>query len=88
MPAGKHKSHSLRRVKRVTPSGKNVTQYKRRKPQAAHCTVTGDVLKGVPREVPSKIKSIPKSQRRPERPFGGVLSSKAARRVHIEKARS
>lgn len=77
----KFKSRTFRRVKKVTPGHKNTVHYVKRKPGAATCPVYGTPLSGVPRETPSKLKKIPKSSRRPERPFGGVLSSRASREV-------
>ena len=87
MPSGKHKSRTLRRVKRVAPGGRVVTHYKKRKPSKARCSVTGQVLPGVANERPYKMKKMPKTAKRPERPFGGVLSSKAMRNHMKKKAR-
>ena len=84
----KLRSRSLRRVYKKTPGARNVIHYEGKKPKVARCPVTGDKLKGVPRENPSKMKKMPKSSKRPERPFGGVLSSKASRSVLKRKARS
>lgn len=74
-----HRSRTLRRVKRKTPGGKVSMQYKERKPQPAKCANCGAVLKGVARERPYKMKRLPKSAKRPERPFGGNLCSKCSR---------
>ena len=87
MVAGKHKSNSLRKVFKKTPGGKNKVHYVKRKPKAAKCSVTGKVLVGVPRERPSNVRAMPKSRRRPERPYGGVLSSQAMRKKLTIKAR-
>lgn len=84
----KLRSRSLRRVKKTTPGGRNVIHHLKKKPKAPRCAITGEKLKGVPRESPSKMKNMPKTQKRPERPFGGVLSSKASRSVLKKKARS
>ena len=72
MKPAQTKSRSLRRVYKKTPGGKNVIHYERRKPSKALCSC-GAALKGVPREIPSKLGKIPKTSRRPERPYGGVL---------------
>ena len=82
------KSRTYRRVYRRTPGGRTVLQLKKRKPKKAHCAKCGDTLKGVPRERPFKIKNMPKTMKRPERPFGGVLCSRCTRRVIIERVRS
>ncbi|MFW6230755.1 MAG: 50S ribosomal protein L34e [Nanoarchaeota archaeon] len=86
LPA-KSKSRTFRRVKKVTPGHKNVIHYERRKPSKAVCAKTGEVLHGVARATPSKMQNMPKTMKRPERPYGGVLSSKAMREVMKEKAR-
>lgn len=87
MPQGKDKSRSKAKVQRVTPGARTVVHRVQRRPKQAHCAVTGEKLKGVPRAHPSELTNMAKTKKRPERPFGGVLSSKAARRVHIAKAR-
>jgi large subunit ribosomal protein L34e len=87
MPDGKYKSRSNRRVFTKTPGGRTVLHYTRRKPKAATCAVTGETLKGVPRARPVKMMNMAKTKKRPQRPFGGVLSSRAARVVLKKKAR-
>lgn len=80
------RSRSYRRVKvRVTKS--TVTRYLKRKPKAAHCASCGAVLSGVPRERPYKMQNMPKTMKRPERPYGGVLCSKCTRQKIKESAR-
>ena len=79
------KTRSLRRVKRKTPGGRVVIHYEKRKPGRAHCSSCGKVLHGVPRVRASYLRRFPKSQLRPERPYGGVLCSKCSRKVIIEK---
>ena len=88
MPRGMHKSRRLRKVFVKTPGGKNKVHYRQRKPRKATCPVEGTPLAGVPRELPAKMRNIPKSQRRPERPYGGILSSKATRSLLKQRARS
>ncbi len=78
MPAGKHKSRSLRRVFTRVISKTKLT-YKKRKPKVAHCANCKAELKGVPRLRPYKAQNTPKSQKRPQRPFGGKLCSKCTR---------
>jgi large subunit ribosomal protein L34e len=87
MPTGRQKSRSLRRVYRKTPGGKVVLHYRKRKPKLARCGSCGAVLKGVAKERPSKIKNMPKTKKRPSRPYGGVLCTKCLRKLMIEKAR-
>lgn len=87
MVEGRRKSRTFRRVKVKTPGGKTITQYKRRKPSKAECGGCGKLLAGVPRELPFKMKTMPKTKKRPERPYGGVLCSKCMRAKIIETAR-
>ncbi len=87
MPAGRHKSRSMRRVKVKTPGSKVVMHYRKRNPQIAHCTGCGKQLSGVPRARPYKMQNMPKTKKRPERPFGGVLCPGCARELIKKEAR-
>lgn len=87
MPQPRFRSRSYRRIKVTTPGGVNKTTYKPRKPTKAICGSCGGVLPGVAREIPSVMRNIPKSSRRPERPYGGVLCSKCSRKELKMKAR-
>lgn len=86
MPRPSRRSRTLRRVfSKVTKGVKLV--YKKRKPKKASCSNCGDILKGVPNERPYKMRNMPKSQKRPERMFGGNLCSKCSRREIIKRNR-
>ena len=87
MPSGKHKSGRYRKISVRTPGSRVNIHYRERKPKASTCAVYGTPLAGVPRERPALLKKLPKTSRRPERPYGGILSSKAMREVMKEKAR-
>ena len=87
MPAPRLRSRSLRRIFRKVPGGRVSLQYKKRKPSPAQCGNCGAVLKGVPRELPFKMKNMPKTKKRPERPYGGVLCSRCMRTKFLEKVR-
>lgn len=80
MVAPRHRSRTFRKVMRRTPGGKTVTHHERRKPSKAHCGVCGTVLSGVPTDTPAQIRKLAKTQRRPERPYGGVLCSACMRK--------
>jgi large subunit ribosomal protein L34e len=82
------RSRTLRRVYRRTPGGRTVRQFKKRKPSKAKCGKCGNVLAGVPRERPYKMKRVPKTKKRPERPYGGTLCSACTRQKMVEKART
>ena len=79
MPRGMHKSRTLRKVFVKTPGGKTTLHYRKRKPSKAICASCKKQLAGVPRERPFKMQNMPKNQKRPERPFGGVLCSSCSR---------
>ena len=87
MPAPRLRSRSLRKVYRKVPGGRTSIHFKKRKPKAAKCGNCGAVLKGVPRELPFKMRSMAKTRKRPERPFGGVLCSRCMRKEMINKIR-
>ena len=87
MPAGRFKSRTFRRVFVRTPGARTVLHYRKRKPKAAKCGCCGTALKGAPRERPYKMSNLPKTKKRPERPFGGNLCSRCMRKAVVEKAR-
>ena len=87
MPEPYKRSRSLRRLKKKVPGGRTVTHYKKKKPKAARCGNCNAVLKGVLRERPFKMQTLPKTKKRPERPYGGNLCSRCMRALIIEKSR-
>ena len=88
MPEGKHKSRTYRRIFVKTPGGSTVVHYRRRKPAKPKCGSCGKVLLGVPHELPFKMQNMPKTAKRPERPYGGVLCSSCMRALLKQRARS
>ncbi len=78
-----------RRLKRVavrTPGGRIVFHYRKEKPSKHVCALCGNYLHGVPHgRRPVEVRKLSKTERRPERIFGGVLCSSCTRRV-IEEA--
>jgi large subunit ribosomal protein L34e len=88
MPSGKHKSGRYRKIFVKTPGAKNVVHYRERKPNKAVCGSCKKPLAGVPRERPAKMANLPKTTKRPERPYGGVLCSACTRKIHKQQARS
>ena len=82
----KTKSRSFRRVYVRTPRGTKIS-YRDRKPSKAKCAVCKAVLPGVARGKPYKVRKLAKTQKRPERPYGGYLCSRCARNKIITEAR-
>ncbi|MDA1196538.1 MAG: 50S ribosomal protein L34e [Nanoarchaeota archaeon] len=87
MVAPRLKSRTLRRIKVRLPGSKTVTHYKRRKPSIAKCRKCKANLKGIPHPLQSIFKNLPKTAKRPQRPFGGELCTKCMRAHFVEKAR-
>ena len=87
MPAPRLRSRSLRKIFRRVPGGRTSIHYKKRKPKTAKCGNCGAILQGVPREFPFRMRSMAKTKKRPERPFGGVLCSRCMRKTIIDKYR-
>lgn len=55
------------------PSGKSRLHIKRKKVNAAHCAGCGKELGGVPNKRPYELRKFAKTEKRPERMYGGVL---------------
>ena len=87
MVAPRYRSRSFRRVSKRLPGGQTTVHYVKRKPKLGKCHITGKLLKGVPRERPHKMEKLGISNKRPSRPYGGVLSSSALRSLIKKKVR-
>ncbi len=81
MVQGKFRSRSKRRVF-VKTVKKTKKVYKNRKNSVAHCGLCGAKLHGIPRVRSSKLS---KTERRPERPYGGQFCSKCSRKTIVER---
>jgi large subunit ribosomal protein L34e len=75
MVEGAKRSRTLRRKNVTTPGGDRKITYHQRHNSPAKCGSCGSILKGVPRDV-SKLS---KSQKKPERLYGGTLCSGCTR---------
>ena len=82
MVEGYKKSRSLARKKYTSPSGIRRVRYERKRSDPAVCGMCGAHLLGVPRDAVL----LGKTQRRPERPYGGVFCSPCTREVLQKKA--
>ena len=88
MPRGMYKSRTFRRVATKLPGGTTTTRFQRRKPQAAHCARCGAQLHGIPRGNAADMAKLSKTEKRPERLYGGVLCSRCLRDTIKLDARS
>ncbi len=72
----------LKKIKRRTPGGRVVVHIRREKTGKHVCALCGRPLHGVPHgKRPVQVRKLSKSERRPERVFGGVLCAECARKV-------
>ncbi|MEM4035091.1 MAG: 50S ribosomal protein L34e [Fervidicoccaceae archaeon] len=88
MPRPSYRTSSLARVHVRVPSGKTVVRYRARKAGRAQCCVCGRELAGVPALRPSELRSLSKTSKRPERPYGGVLCPACLSRAIKEAVRA
>jgi len=87
MVRGHLKNRTFKRVRVTVPGGRRKIQYRRKNKSPPQCADCGRVLKGTARGTPSQIQKLSKTQRRPERPFGGVLCSSCSKERIILRAR-
>lgn len=88
MVEGRRRSRTLRRVFVRTPGGRTVIHYEPRKPRRPHCSSCGTVLHGMKATPARALRAMPKTLKRPERPYGGVLCSACMRRTIIDHTRT
>lgn len=79
MPRPGLRTSRFRRIVRKIPGGALVIHYKKKKPKQAKCAGCGKPLTGVKRNIPSRVKNLAKSKKRPSRPYGGNLCSRCSR---------
>ncbi len=72
-----HRSRSIRRLDRVTPKGRHVIHYSRKKNSMPHCGICSAELNGISIDGKSKGKSL----RSNSRIFGGVLCPSCTAKV-------
>jgi large subunit ribosomal protein L34e len=60
---------------------------KPRKPSPAHCALCHRRLHGVPRRGTGELAKLSRTEKRPERAFGGTLCANCTRDVLVDRAR-
>ncbi len=88
MPRPAYRSRSRRKTYVRTPGGLLNIHYESRKPGPARCAICGRPLHGVPRLRPVELRKLAKTEKRPERPYGGMICSSCLARLLRESARS
>lgn len=81
----KPRTKSYRSTKVKLPGGRVTIHYKKKSPSSPKDPYTHERLHGVPRLTSNELKKLPKSKRRPNRPYGGVLSSASLKNLIFEK---
>ncbi|MFX1518936.1 MAG: 50S ribosomal protein L34e [Promethearchaeota archaeon] len=87
MPAPRYRTRLLKKRSTKVPGGR-VIHYKKKKVRKSKCAVCGKRLSGVPRMSPSALRKLPKTQRRPQRPYGGYLCSQCLQELTKQAART
>lgn len=67
---------------------KTILREKRRKIKFAKCAICKKPLHGTKRLEVNELKKLSKSEKRPERPYGGYLCSECAKELFKQKARN
>ena len=86
MPARRQRSRTSKPRFVRTPGGRTAVHYEEKRAGVAKCASCGRPLAGVPRS--GNARTLPRSSRRPNRPFGGYLCSVCARGAIKEAARA
>ncbi|MBI2542618.1 MAG: 50S ribosomal protein L34e [Candidatus Aenigmarchaeota archaeon] len=77
----------MKKVKRRVTSGKVRIHVKREKTALHRCANCKGILHGMKRLMQSRVRKLAKSDRRPDRPYGGYLCSNCTRELFRERAR-
>ncbi len=80
------RSNSRRKVFVKVPGNKVKIHYRARRPKAHKCAICGQPLKGTPNYIPSELRKLPKTAKRPSRIYGGQICHKCLKKILIEKA--
>jgi len=75
-----YRTRSWRRVIRRVPGGDIIVHYEKGRPKKARCAICGRELRGVPASRPYELSKLAKTEKRPERPYGGVICAKCLAR--------
>ena len=87
MPAPRYRTRLIKKRKMKLPGGRTTTHYKKKKVKKSKCANCGRLLSGVPRLSAAEIRKLPKTQRRPERPYGGHLCPQCLQELTKQAAR-
>ncbi|MDP2718061.1 MAG: 50S ribosomal protein L34e [Candidatus Micrarchaeota archaeon] len=83
----KRSDYRKKSTSRKTPSGRTAVIFRKKKPKVGTCAMCDTRLFGVPRASRSAVRKLAKTERRPERMFGGVLCGNCTQHHIKTKAR-
>ena len=75
-------------IKRRTPSGRISARLSNDRIGKAHCSSCGSELHGMPRKSQKELRKLTRTEKRPQRIFGGYYCSACTREILRDKARS
>ncbi len=84
MPKPALRSRSLRRIYVKLPGGNTGIHYERKKNDAAKCAICKKPLHGVKT---NSLHKFSKTEKRPQRPFGGVLCHSCLSKIIVHEVR-
>jgi len=87
MVSPRFRARTFRRTKVTTPGGRRVQHHTPRPHNRAQCGQCKEPLQAVFTARRSLLRRLSKSERRPSRPYGGVLCSRCSRATIKAKAR-
>lgn len=85
MPRPSQRTKKVRRIKRRLPGGRTVIRFEKKDHSKPVCSVCKKPLAGVKSGRTAELKKLPKSKKRPNRPYGGQLCSRCMREKIKEK---
>ncbi len=85
-PFGPRRGSKKRRVAVRTPGGRTVYHYRHKIHGKARCARCGRPLTGTRTGPRSVMAKLAKSEKRPNRPYGGYLCSKCLRELMVTRA--
>jgi large subunit ribosomal protein L34e len=80
MPRPSLRTNSLRKIRKKLPGGASIIHYVKKRPAKAMCAGCGKELHGVASGLTSKVRALSKTEKRPNRAFGGRLCSECSRK--------
>ncbi len=82
MPRPGLRTRSKKKIYVRTPGGRVTVHYRSKKPGQPRCAICGRPLHGVPRLRPYQLRKLAKTEKRPERPYGGYICPSCLARLY------